>query len=239
MIPVGTPGGPTCLGEADYGQVYQIPLPGSSALGLPPQPCMPPNGMFFQPQAFTTMWAAPYPDYSSQPLPLSTYPPHQYQQGQYIQYPYHQFDDSHESAPLQLEQSSANPPVVRPGPPIQRWKNAKGPAGCNLFVFHIPSDLTNAALHDLFSPHGNVISARIMVDSETGITRGFGFISYDLPGPAQSAISTLNGFHLGRKRLMVQLKQEGPSAPIRGRRQSISYDDTIAGAIIPPPPPFV
>jgi hypothetical protein len=49
-----------------------------------------------------------------------------------------------------------------------------GPPGCNLFVFHIPNDMTNQDLFNYFGPYGNVISARIMVEKETGRSRGFG-----------------------------------------------------------------
>ena len=38
----------------------------------------------------------------------------------------------------------------------------------------MPDEVTNAALYDLFSPFGIVISARIMVERETGRSRGFG-----------------------------------------------------------------
>ena len=61
-----------------------------------------------------------------------------------------------------------------PGPPIQKTKNSQGPPGCNLFIFHIPNDMTNRDLFTYFQPFGNVISARIMVDRETGRSRGFG-----------------------------------------------------------------
>ena len=43
-----------------------------------------------------------------------------------------------------------------------------GPFGCNLFVFHIPNDMTNMDLYSLFIPFGNVISVRIMIEKETG-----------------------------------------------------------------------
>lgn len=49
-----------------------------------------------------------------------------------------------------------------------------GPPGCNLFVFHIPNDMTNQDLFNYFGTFGNVISARIMVEKETGRSRGFG-----------------------------------------------------------------
>ena len=45
--------------------------------------------------------------------------------------------------------------------------SGQGPEGCNLFVFHIPNDMTNLKLYELFVKFGDVVSARIMVDKVT------------------------------------------------------------------------
>jgi RNA recognition motif-containing protein len=66
--------------------------------------------------------------------------------------------------------------VMSPGPPIQRAQTANGPPGANLFIFHIPNDMTNDSLEQLFSPYGIVLSARIMIERETGRSRGFGYV---------------------------------------------------------------
>lgn len=81
-----------------------------------------------------------------------------------------------------------------PGPPIQMMPSSKGPEGANLFVFHIPNHFTNTDLWNLFRPYGNVVSVRIMVEKDTGRSRGFGFVSYDLPESAALAIKHLNGY---------------------------------------------
>lgn len=65
-------------------------------------------------------------------------------------------------------------------------------------------------IYTLFSPFGNVVSARIMVDRATGRSRGFAFVSYDNAASAQMAIQALDGFTVGRKRLKVALKLEEP-----------------------------
>lgn len=105
-----------------------------------------------------------------------------------------------------------------PGPPIQTTESGQGPAGSNLFVFHIPNDMTNRDLYNYFTAYGNVISARIMVEKETGRSRGFGFVSYDNSASAEAAIQRMNGFQIGRKRLKVQHKKEKEDSPrARGR----------------------
>jgi CUG-BP- and ETR3-like factor len=50
----------------------------------------------------------------------------------------------------------------------------EGPAGANLFVYHLPHDLTDADLATAFNPFGNVISAKVFVDKYTGDSKGFG-----------------------------------------------------------------
>lgn len=85
-------------------------------------------------------------------------------------------------------------PASSPGPPIQTTASNKGPDGANLFIFHIPNHFTNLDMYQLFCPYGNLLSVRIMVEKDTGRSRGFGFVSYDSPESAALAIKELNGF---------------------------------------------
>lgn len=84
---------------------------------------------------------------------------------------------------------------------------AGGPEGSNLFIYHIPPELNDGALASLFMPFGNVVSAKVFIDKVTGLSKGFGFVSYDNPVSAQAAISSMNGFQMGPKRLKVELKK--------------------------------
>ena len=58
--------------------------------------------------------------------------------------------------------------------PANNPRPREGPAGANLFCYHLPHDLTDADLATAFNPFGNVISAKVYVDKFTGESKGFG-----------------------------------------------------------------
>ena len=82
-----------------------------------------------------------------------------------------------------------------------------GPEGANLFIYHLPNDVTDPDLVQMFAPFGNVVSAKVFIDKVTSLSKCFGFVSYDNALSAQSAIQSMNGFQIGTKRLKVQLKR--------------------------------
>eukprot|EP00923_Selenidium_pygospionis_P031906 GHVN01056388.1.p1 GENE.GHVN01056388.1~~GHVN01056388.1.p1 ORF type:complete len:551 (+),score=58.08 GHVN01056388.1:201-1853(+) len=77
--------------------------------------------------------------------------------------------------------------------------------GCTVFVFHIPSDWTDATFRQHFTHYGKVVNVTIQRDAQ-GKNRGFGFISFDKPQSALAAINGMNGFSVGQKRLKVAWK---------------------------------
>ena len=86
-------------------------------------------------------------------------------------------------------------------------KPKEGPEGANLFIYHLPPHYLDADLIQLFSDYGNVVSAKVFVDKETHLSKGFGFVSYDNAASAQSAIQSMNGYQVMGKRLKVSLKK--------------------------------
>ncbi|HRN16812.1 MAG TPA: RNA-binding protein [Xylanibacter oryzae] len=62
----------------------------------------------------------------------------------------------------------------------------------NLYVAHLSWDTTGDSLQNLFSQYGEVTSARIVTDRETGRSRGFGFVDMTNDEEGQKAIDSLN-----------------------------------------------
>uniref|UniRef100_A0A6N2ND63 RRM domain-containing protein n=1 Tax=Salix viminalis TaxID=40686 RepID=A0A6N2ND63_SALVM len=84
----------------------------------------------------------------------------------------------------------------------------EGPPGANLFIYHIPQEFGDQELANAFQAFGQVLSSKVFVDKATGVSKCFGFVSYDSPSAAQNAITMMNGCQLGGKKLKVQLKKD-------------------------------
>ncbi|KAF4669994.1 hypothetical protein FOZ61_002191 [Perkinsus olseni] len=85
---------------------------------------------------------------------------------------------------------------------------AKGPSGANVFVFSVPDAWTETDLRQNFGQFGRIISAKVVVDKQTGISRGYGFISYDNCESAARAVQTMDGYMAPTgKRIKVQIKK--------------------------------
>ena len=72
-----------------------------------------------------------------------------------------------------------------------------------LYVGNLPWTFSNNQLLDTFKPHGNVVSAKVVTDKESGKSRGFGFVEMENDKDANSAINALNGLELGGRKLVV------------------------------------
>lgn len=69
-----------------------------------------------------------------------------------------------------------------------------------LYVGNLPYGMTDTDLRNLFEPHGSVQSAQVIMDRDTGRSKGFGFVEMD---GAQAAIDALNGQDVNGRALTV------------------------------------
>ncbi|MFH1631614.1 MAG: RNA-binding protein [bacterium] len=72
-----------------------------------------------------------------------------------------------------------------------------------LYVGGIPFESSEDDLRELFSQHGEVVSARIITDKFTGRSRGFGFVEMATEEGAAAAIDALNGTDMGGRTITV------------------------------------
>ena len=83
----------------------------------------------------------------------------------------------------------------------------------NIFVGNLDFNATEEAVRSLFERYGQVNSARIMTDRDTGRSRGFAFVEMENETEADQAISALNGYTLDGRALNVN---EARPKPDRG-----------------------
>lgn len=76
-----------------------------------------------------------------------------------------------------------------------------------LYVGGLPYSFDNDALEKLFSPHGSVISAKVIIDRDTGRSKGFGFVEMSTDAEAQTAIKQLNETEQGGRTIKVNEAQ--------------------------------
>lgn len=73
----------------------------------------------------------------------------------------------------------------------------------NIYVANISFKAGVEDLKELFSQYGNVSSAKIVTDRETGRSRGFGFVEMEDEDAGRAAISALNGYSFKERQLVV------------------------------------
>jgi len=80
-----------------------------------------------------------------------------------------------------------------------------------LYVGNLSYGVTNADLENMFSPHGTIRSAEVIIDRATGQGKGFGFVEMESDQDAQTAISALDGKeHEGRS---IKVNEAKPREP--------------------------
>lgn len=90
-----------------------------------------------------------------------------------------------------------------------------------LYVGNLGYGVTDSDLSKMFEPHGTVESSQVIMDRDTGKSKGFGFIEMKTPQEAQAAIAALNGQDADGRALKVneaKPRAEGSRGGDGGRR---------------------
>lgn len=86
----------------------------------------------------------------------------------------------------------------------------------NIFVGNISRESSDVELKKAFEECGEVTSCKIILDKETGISKGFGFIEMPNKEEAEKAIKKLNGFNIkGRAISVAAARPKTENKPVR------------------------
>lgn len=79
-----------------------------------------------------------------------------------------------------------------------------------LYVGNLPFETTEEDLSEMFQSFGQVVSAKLITDRETGRSRGFGFVELDTEEAAQNAIQEKDGSTVGSRQITVNEARPRP-----------------------------
>jgi len=85
-----------------------------------------------------------------------------------------------------------------------------------LFVGSLPYSTTDDELNELFASFGDIASARVIFDRESGRSKGFGFVEFNDDAAGKTAITELDGADFqGRKLVVNEARPQGDRPPRR------------------------
>ena len=87
--------------------------------------------------------------------------------------------------------------------------------GNKLYVGNLPYSFRDEDLQQAFAAHGSVSSAKVMMERDTGRSKGFGFVELGSDAEAQAAINGMNGQQFGGRGLVVNEARPMEARPPR------------------------
>jgi RNA recognition motif-containing protein len=85
-----------------------------------------------------------------------------------------------------------------------------------LFVGSLPYTTTDDELNELFASFGTIASARVIIDRESGRSKGFGFVEFEDDTAGKAAVTELDGAdYQGRKLVVNEARPQGDRPPRR------------------------
>ncbi len=96
----------------------------------------------------------------------------------------------------------------------------------NIFVTKLSPNVSQEDLQDLFANYGNVSSAKVIIDRETGNSKGYGFVEMEDDSEGQAAIEAINDSEIDGRRVVVKeaRPREDMGGGGGGRRPSFNND---------------
>lgn len=91
-----------------------------------------------------------------------------------------------------------------------------------LLIRNLARTTTEAELRAMFEAHGAVQSCTLVMDKETGSSKGFGFIEMPKPGDAKAAMKSLNGKDVAGNKIRVK---KAESIQGTGNRRDAGSDE--------------
>lgn len=85
-----------------------------------------------------------------------------------------------------------------------------------LFVGKLSYDTTDDSLRAAFAKHGNVVSAQVIKDRDSNMSKGFGFVEMESAEAAQAAINNLDGKELDGRLVVVSIAKPREDRPQGG-----------------------
>ena len=87
--------------------------------------------------------------------------------------------------------------------------------GNKLYVGNLPYSYRDSDMEQAFSQYGTVSSAKVMMERDTGRSKGFGFVEMSTEAEAKAAIEGMNGQQVGGRGLVVNEARPMESRPPR------------------------
>ena len=100
--------------------------------------------------------------------------------------------------------------------PWKKERSAIEENNLKIYVGNLPYSCSSEELEELFSQHGRVAEATVIMDRETGRSKGFGFVDMPNESEANEAVNTLNGSQMGGRSLRVSEARPRTSRNDRG-----------------------
>ena len=96
----------------------------------------------------------------------------------------------------------------------------------NIYVSNLSFDVQDEDLKGFFTPYGDVTSAKVITDRETGRSRGFGFVEMSDETASKKAIAELDGATVENRTISVSVAKPKEDRPSRGGERSYNNSNS-------------